>query len=372
MNRLLSLVILAAFCCTAWAADDPAPAGQEAAATKSPEDQLKANPDSTAAINQFMLTNLRQLSSLMASDPDQAEEILTSMSDTLNSLEPTTDEAKQLLQRAKDAVGFYNQRLQIAKTSLEDLKAKLNENADDPDTIKMLISKTIQQLGPTANSEPAKAEEQLAVIEKFLEELKSKLTTEEAKTALNNRDRAFSRLRDSIQRAQRLAALIGSEATPLAVEAWVNGDPLTDADLKGKVVLLDFWSVWCGPCIATFPHLRDWHAEYADKGLIIIGLTRYYNYTWDEATGRPKRSREKVPAEQEQDMLLKFAEHHNLQHRFAIQKDSSLSEFYGVTGIPHVVVVDRQGKVQLMRVGSGEENAKAVEAKIEELIAEGA
>ncbi|MBT7872836.1 MAG: hypothetical protein HN758_00260 [Verrucomicrobia bacterium] len=45
-----------------------------------------------------------------------------------------------------------------------------------------------------------------------------------------------------------------------------------------------------------------------------------------------------------------------------------MSEYYGVTGIPHVVVLDRKGKVQLMRVGSGGQNSKDVEDKIKELL----
>ncbi|MCH5374911.1 MAG: TlpA family protein disulfide reductase [Planctomycetes bacterium] len=254
---------------------------------------------------------------------------------------------------------------------MDDLKAKLAENPDDVKAIQTIIAKTTQELGPLASSEPQKAEEQLAKVQEFLNSLKEKATSEEAKKALEEKDRSFARLTDAIERAKRLAALIGSEAAPLSVEAWVNGDPLTDADLKGKVVLLDFWSVWCGPCISTFPHLREWQEKYADKGLVIIGLTRYYNYTWNAEAGRAVRSQEKVTPEQEQQMLLSFAEHYNLHHRFAIQKDSTMSEFYGVTGIPHVVVIDREGIVRLMRVGSGEQNAKDIEEMIEKLIAEG-
>ena len=93
---------------------------------------------------------------------------------------------------------------------------------------------------------------------------------------------------------------ISQPTFPLEVEAWVNGNALTDKELEGKVVLIDFWAVWCGPCIATFPHLREWRDKYSDKGLVIIG---------------------------------------------------------------------RDGKVQMIRVGSGEANAHDLEAKIEELLA---
>jgi thiol-disulfide isomerase/thioredoxin len=371
MRLLLSSLILAACVSTAWAADEPAPPASPAAPAKSIEQQLKEDPNSTAALNQYMISNLRQLSATMIAEPKKADEILKAMNETLNSLEPTADDAKQLLARAKDAVSFYEQRLEIARASMDDLKAKLAENPDDVKAIQTIIAKTTQELGPLASSEPQKAEEQLAKVQEFLNSLKEKATSEEAKKALEEKDRSFARLTDAIERAKRLAALIGSEAAPLSVEAWVNGDPLTDADLKGKVVLLDFWSVWCGPCISTFPHLREWQEKYADKGLVIIGLTRYYNYTWNAEAGRAVRSQEKVTPEQEQQMLLSFAEHYNLHHRFAIQKDSTMSEFYGVTGIPHVVVIDREGIVRLMRVGSGEQNAKDIEEMIEKLIAEG-
>jgi thiol-disulfide isomerase/thioredoxin len=334
--------------------------------------QLMENPDSTDALNAYMMSELRRLVPLIDSAPDQAEKILGAMKATLDGLEPTAEDAKGLLVRAKDAVRHYGEQLQLARTSLDDLRAKLSENPDDAATIGMLIQKTMQQFGPLARSEPAKAEEQLTAIQTFLSELAEKIQSDEGKQAFASKDRAFGQLTGLIEREKRMAALIGSDAAPLAIEAWVNGDPLTDEDLKGKVVLLDFWAIWCGPCIATFPHLREWQEKYAEKGLVIIGLTKYYNYAWNDEAGRATRSQEKVEPEAEQQMLQKFAEYHNLHHRFAIQKDDSLAEFYGVTGIPHVVVVDREGKVLLMKVGSGDESAKAIEAAIEKAIGEGA
>ncbi len=152
------------------------------------------------------------------------------------------------------------------------------------------------------------------------------------------------------------------------MEAWVNGKPITDEDLKGKVVLLDFWAVWCGPCIATFPHLIEWDKKYDD--LVIIGLTNYYNYSWDEKAKRATRSKDKVDHETEQDMLVQFAKQHKLTHTFGLQTERNLAEHYGVTGIPEVVVIDRKGKVRLIRVGSGEANAHAVQEMIEKLIEE--
>ena len=69
-------------------------------------------------------------------------------------------------------------------------------------------------------------------------------------------------------------------------------------------------------------------------------------------------------------MLEKFAEQHDLHHPFAIQESSELSKYYGVKGIPTAVVIDRQGKIRMIRVGSGEKNAKDIGDMLEELISE--
>ena len=99
-----------------------------------------------------------------------------------------------------------------------------------------------------------------------------------------------------IQSAQRQVKVVGEQAAPLNVEMWVNGEPLKPEDLQGKVVLLDFWAVWCGPCVATFPHLREWHEKYAEKGLVMVGLTTYYGFRWDEAENKAVPSQETVAA----------------------------------------------------------------------------
>jgi thiol-disulfide isomerase/thioredoxin len=355
-------------------ADDPQrgdAAASEGSTAASPADRLKESPNDTAVLNQYMGENLRRVSLLMNSEPQQAEQLLTDMKKLLDSLEPDAEAAKQLLERAKSAVAYFEQQLELARTSLEELGNRLKENPDDAKTVSTFLSKVMQELSPLTRSEPDKAEKELKAARELLATVGAQATEDAAKKMYERAEQAFGRLESSIETGKRLAALVGQDSVPLEVEAWVNGTPLTDADLKAKVVLLDFWSVWCGPCISTFPHLREWHEKYADKGLIIIGLTRYYNYVWDDQQGRPKRSSEKVSPEQEQEMLQKFAEHHNLHHRFAIQKDSTLSDYYAVSGIPHVVVIDREGKIRLIRIGSGEKNAQDIGSMIESLIAEG-
>ena len=59
---------------------------------------------------------------------------------------------------------------------------------------------------------------------------------------------------------------------PMGLEGWINSEPLEVEDLRGKIVLLDFWTYTCVNCIRTLPYLRDWHEKYADEGLLIVGV----------------------------------------------------------------------------------------------------
>lgn len=69
------------------------------------------------------------------------------------------------------------------------------------------------------------------------------------------------------------AELLGHPAPELRqIKGWKNGGPVKLADLRGKVVLLDFWGYWCGPCVASMPELMKLHDQLHDKGLVIIAI----------------------------------------------------------------------------------------------------
>ena len=56
------------------------------------------------------------------------------------------------------------------------------------------------------------------------------------------------------------------------IAEWLNGDPVRQSDLRGKVVLIDFWTYSCINCIRTLPYVTSWHEKYKDKGFMVIGI----------------------------------------------------------------------------------------------------
>jgi thiol-disulfide isomerase/thioredoxin len=156
----------------------------------------------------------------------------------------------------------------------------------------------------------------------------------------------------------------GSTARPLppeiVVTEWIDQKPVKLAELRGQVVLLDFWAHWCGPCISTFPTLRAWHEKYKGKGLVILGVT---NFT-GEAEGE-----EVTPAE-ELEYLRRFKKRFKLPYGFAVSDNDENDLNYGIASIPTTFLLDRSGRVRFISLGAGKEEEQQIEAMIKRLLEE--
>lgn len=153
--------------------------------------------------------------------------------------------------------------------------------------------------------------------------------------------------------------LQGEVAPEISVDKWIDQTPVKLADLRGRVVLLDFWATWCGPCLAAFPGLRALHDKYKDKGLVILGITKYFG----EAEGR-----EVTPA-QELLFLRKFKKDHALPYGFAVAGTDANDESYSVASLPTTVLIDRRGHIRFIETGSVG-NTEEIAAAIERLLNE--
>jgi thiol-disulfide isomerase/thioredoxin len=164
----------------------------------------------------------------------------------------------------------------------------------------------------------------------------------------------------SLGRKKRQLVIQGEVAPEITTAQWIDQQPLKISELRGRVVLLDFWATWCGPCIIAFPHLKAWYEKYKDKGLVIVGMTRYYG----TAGGRA------VNPTEELSFVEKFKKQYGLPYGIAVADNEDNMRNYGVTGIPTAVLIDRRGIVRFVDTGGDAGTAHEVAAVLDKLIQE--
>lgn len=135
---------------------------------------------------------------------------------------------------------------------------------------------------------------------------------------------------------------------------WIDQKPVKLSELRGQVVLLDFWAPWCGPCRYTFPKLQRWHESHKGKGLVILGLTTYFG----NVDGR------KVTRAEELAYLRAFKKTNALPYGFAVADSSVNDSNYGVVSIPMSFLIDRRGNVRFIAMGSSAPELAALDKMI--------
>jgi thiol-disulfide isomerase/thioredoxin len=109
----------------------------------------------------------------------------------------------------------------------------------------------------------------------------------------------------------------------------LNGKPFDQKTLQGKVVLVDFWATWCGPCVAEIPNVLEQYEKYHDQGFEVVG----------------------VSLDQERDALEKFVAEQKIPWPILFEESGGdgwqhpLATYYGISGIPTVVLIGRDGNV---------------------------
>ena len=143
-----------------------------------------------------------------------------------------------------------------------------------------------------------------------------------------------------------LVLALGLSSTALAGEA--HSAPLDLSQHQGKVVVLDFWASWCGPCRRSFPWLNEMHGKYAQDGLVVIGVNL------DASPEDAADFLEEIPAE------------------FMIHFDTnvSLATEYGVEAMPSSFVIGRDGEIKASHRGFKVKQQAKYEAILVEALGE--
>ena len=153
----------------------------------------------------------------------------------------------------------------------------------------------------------------------------------------------------AVATAATIAPMTAPEFT--GIQQWLNSEPLTMRQLRGKVVLVDFWTYTCINCIRTLPYVKSWHEKFKDQGLVVVGV-HTPEYPFERSTDNVKAA------------IKRFG------ITYPVAQDNKYATWsaYNNQYWPAFYLVDKQGKVVYQHFGEGE--YAATEAKIRTLLAE--
>jgi thiol-disulfide isomerase/thioredoxin len=146
--------------------------------------------------------------------------------------------------------------------------------------------------------------------------------------------------------AQPAGPKVNSPA-PETVSQDLDGKEVKLSDLKGKVVVLDFWATWCGPCRNMIPHTAKLHEKMKGKPLVIVS----------------------VSSDSQKEALTNFLKTTKMPWTHWWDGQRKLSALYGISGIPTVYVVDHKGIIRHHQVGFGG-NSHDLDTMVEKLVKE--
>jgi len=251
----------------------------------------------------------------------------------------------------QSTAGFVKQKNRLYSPILE---GKISTESPEGKTILEQLS----QLGKKENDLQKKFIENYteSYVSLFLlYRMKSSYTSEDYKLAFNRLASNYK----STDMGKAIASTIAKEtvtakgkAAPLFTRTTAHGTPFNLEKMQGRVILLDFWGSWCGPCRASMPHLQQLYSRYKNKGFEIIGIAQERGKTIDES----KNSWYKAIEE----LSLPWTNVLNNENK----EQMDIVKEYQISGFPTKILVDENGKIILRVVASATDDIDIALKKI--------
>lgn len=160
----------------------------------------------------------------------------------------------------------------------------------------------------------------------------------------------ISRVSASQSQAQLSAVAKEGFAAPDFTLDLLGGGKVTLADLRGKVVLVNFWTSWCPPCRLEMPAIEKTYRSYKDLGFVVIGLN--------------------LTAQDSEKDAANFIKEFGLTFPIALDRNNAVGNLYRVAALPTSYFIDRNGMIRSVVVG-GPMSEALIQSKVEELLQEG-
>ena len=144
------------------------------------------------------------------------------------------------------------------------------------------------------------------------------------------------------------AAAQRNQAAPAFKAFSLDGKLISTENLRGNVVLLDFWATWCPPCRESIPYLTSLHNRYASQGLNIVGMSMDDGGAW---------------------IVKNYVARQKIPYQVAMASNKVAAD-YGVRALPVLYLIDKQGLVREFFMGFSDQAGKVIEAQIRQLLAE--
>jgi thiol-disulfide isomerase/thioredoxin len=141
--------------------------------------------------------------------------------------------------------------------------------------------------------------------------------------------------------------MLGQAAPELTLSS-LGGASVSLNDFSGQVVLVNIWATWCGPCRIELPHIQDLHERYGNDGLAVLAIN----------------------AGESEDQIRRYLSQEGLTFRVLLDPESQSLRTFSTSGIPTVVLIDREGIVRYGQVGYSPGSDQELEREVQALLAE--